>query len=301
MAGPKRITANGVDFAYMDAGSIDRPLALCLHGFPDHAPTFQYLLPALADAGFHAVAPWTRGYSPTGLAPDGNYQTASLALDAIALADALSPKRDDAVLIGHDWGAITAYCAAGYRPDRFTKLVTMAVPPSGAVASLFLDDAAQLRRSWYVFVFQTAFAESAVPAHDYAFVDLLWKDWSPGFTPSPSFMRALKDTFQAPGSTEAAIEYYRYLFGTSPANLDLADVQAHAFDHVPVDAMYLHGADDGCMGAEHCTDEKVRPWYDQSLDLHILPDCGHFLHVEHPEIVNPLIVEFLTRKPDKVK
>jgi pimeloyl-ACP methyl ester carboxylesterase len=297
MSGPKRITANGIDFAYMDAGSIDRPLALCLHGFPDHAPTWQYLLPALADAGFHAVAPWTRGYSPTGLAPDGNYQTASLALDAIALADALSPKRDDAVLIGHDWGALTAYCAAAHRPDRFTKLVTMAVPPSGAVAGLFVDNAAQLQRSWYVFVFQTGFAETAMPAHDFAFVDLLWRDWSPGFTPAPEFMRALKNTFAAPGGTEAAIAYYRFMFGTSPGSPDLADIEARIFDPVPVDALYLHGADDGCMGAENCGVDEVRPWFAGALDHHIVPGAGHVLHVEHPEVVNPLVVDFLTRKP----
>ncbi|MCU1456780.1 MAG: putative hydrolase or acyltransferase of alpha/beta superfamily [Actinomycetia bacterium] len=299
MTGPKRITANGVDFAYMDAGSIDRPLALCLHGFPDHAPTYQYLLPALADAGFHAVAPWTRGYSPTALAPDGNYQTASLALDALALADALAPKRSDAVLVGHDWGALTAYCAAAYRPERFTKLVTMAVPPSGAVAGAFASSAAQLQRSWYVFVFQTGFAEGALTADDFAMVDLLWKDWSPGFVPEAKFMRALKDTLGAPGSTEAAIEYYRFMFGTSKVDPVLDAVQDKVFAPVPVDALYLHGADDGCMAAELFDESTVRPWFSGELDFHVLPDSGHFLHVEHPEVVNPLIVDFLSRKPDK--
>jgi len=62
----KRITVRDVDFAYLEAG--EGPLVLCLHGFPDHAPTWEPMLGALAEAGFRGVAPWMRGYSPTGTA-----------------------------------------------------------------------------------------------------------------------------------------------------------------------------------------------------------------------------------------
>ena len=68
-----RVTANDVEFAYLEAGS--GPLALCLHGFPDSAWTWRHLLPALADAGFRAVAPFLRGYAPTAVPADGRYQT----------------------------------------------------------------------------------------------------------------------------------------------------------------------------------------------------------------------------------
>src|SRR5215211_7273466 len=84
------VTVNGIDFTYLHAGPPDGKLALCLHGFPDHAPTYTALLGELAAAGFHAVAPWMRGYHPTSLAPDGNYQIASLALDALELAHTLA-------------------------------------------------------------------------------------------------------------------------------------------------------------------------------------------------------------------
>src|SRR5690349_15013602 len=90
MADPARVHDNDVEFAYLEAGTADGPLALCLHGFPDHAPTWEPLMADLAAAGYHAVAPWMRGYAPTALAPDGNYQVASLALDAIGIADALA-------------------------------------------------------------------------------------------------------------------------------------------------------------------------------------------------------------------
>ena len=64
-----RISANGVEFGYLETG--EGPLALCLHGFPDSAWTWRHLLPALADAGYRAVAPFMRGYAPTSVPADG--------------------------------------------------------------------------------------------------------------------------------------------------------------------------------------------------------------------------------------
>ena len=69
--GSLTVEANGVEFACLEAGS--GTLALCLHGFPDSAHTWRHLLGGLAGAGFHAVAPFMRGFAPTGLAPDGSY------------------------------------------------------------------------------------------------------------------------------------------------------------------------------------------------------------------------------------
>src|SRR3989442_4173194 len=95
-----RVTANGIDVAYLACGD-DGPLALCLHGFPDSARTWRLLLPALAEAGFRAVAPWLRGYAPTGLDAQGRYPNGASVTDLVALHDALGCD-GDAVLIGHD-------------------------------------------------------------------------------------------------------------------------------------------------------------------------------------------------------
>ena len=104
-----QIEANGVNFSYLECGS--GPIALCVHGFPDSAHTWRYLMPELAQAGFRAIAPFTRGYAPTSLAPDDCYQTGARAADVNALHEALGGD-ENAVLIGHDWGASTAYIAA---------------------------------------------------------------------------------------------------------------------------------------------------------------------------------------------
>src|SRR5687768_2249913 len=84
--GPKTIEAGGLTFGYLEAG--EGPLVLCLHGFPDTAHTFDDLLPRLARAGYHAVAPFMRGYAPTSVPVDGDYSELRLGEDAIALIDA---------------------------------------------------------------------------------------------------------------------------------------------------------------------------------------------------------------------
>jgi pimeloyl-ACP methyl ester carboxylesterase len=286
-----RVTANAIDFAYLEAGPADGTLALCLHGFPDHAPTYEDLLEDLGDAGFHAVAPWMRGYHPTGLAPDGNYQVASLALDALALADALAGERP-AVIVGHDWGAMAAYTAVAHTPSRFIRLANMAVPHAGALGQHIFDPA-QLKRSWYMYFFQLPVSEAAVPMNDYAVIDQLWRDWSPGYEPDPDFMADLKKTMSAPGSLTAALDYYRFVLGTREADPALADVQAAYVQPTPVPALYLHGTDDGVMAADVVVEDELRPHFPAGLELVMVPKTGHFLHLEEPDVVNHRIITFL--------
>ena len=124
------VTANGVDFAYLHAGDPAAPLALCLHGFPDSAHGWRHLLPALADAGYHAVAPFQRGYAPTAVPADGRYQSGVLGVDANALHEALGGGAD-AVIIGHDWGASGTHAAAVLAPAAL-------LPPCAASAAAVL-------------------------------------------------------------------------------------------------------------------------------------------------------------------
>lgn len=291
---PRRVTANGIDFAYLEAGPADGPLALCLHGFPDHAPSWSPLMADLAEAGFHAVAPWMRGYAPTGPAPDGNYQTGALSADALALADALAPDRDDAVLIGHDWGAASAYGAVAHRPERFRKLVSLAVPHTAAVAPHLFGNVRQIKRSWYMFFFQMPIADMAVQMNDFAFIDMLWSDWSPGYTPDPSAIRALKDTLGSPGVLAAALGYYRATFDASAHDPAFASLQNAGMGPTPVPTLYLHGADDGCMGAELVNADALKPFFPGGLEVEVVPGTGHFLQLERPDLVNPRILRFLT-------
>jgi pimeloyl-ACP methyl ester carboxylesterase len=285
-----RVNANGIDFAYIACGD-EGPLALCLHGFPDSARTWRYLLPELAAAGYRAVAPWLRGYAPTGLDAEGRYQNGASVADAVALHDALGGD-DSAVLIGHDWGARIATGAAVFAPDRWSKLVTAAVPPSGAVAQGFLTYR-QLRRSWYMFFFQNPLAEFVVSMNDLEFIDRLWIDWSPGYDASADVPH-VKDALRDPANLSAAIEYYRATLNPAEHTVPEFQPQEDAIGGTPTQPhLYLHGDKDGCMGVEiahMATSFMTTP----GSCVEIVDNAGHFVHLEQPELVNRSIVEFLT-------
>jgi pimeloyl-ACP methyl ester carboxylesterase len=269
------VSANGVEFAYLSQGT--GPLALCLHGFPDSAHTWRHLLPALAAAGFRAVAPWTRGYAPTGVPADGDFTVAALAADANALHEAFGGD-GDAVLIGHDWGAITAYGAAANAPDRWRCVVTMAVPPPPVASAAFFDYA-QLKRSFYVYLFQTPLAELVAGADDLAFIDNLWRDWSPSYDGTHDVPH-VKDALRAPANLAAAIGYYRAMFTGGV----LGGVPAQP-------TLYLHGADDGAFLADR-VGEAAEHLSGKSR-VEVLPDVGHFLHLEKPDEVNARVLDWI--------
>ena len=240
------VLANGIQFSTLEMG--EGPLVLCLHGFPDHARSFRHQLPVLAKAGFRAVAPYMRGYAPTAAAADGRYQSAVLAQDAVELITALG--YDSAHLFGHDWGAIAAHGAAIIAPHKVKKLITAAVPHGPAVLSAFLGDYDQLQRSWYMFFFQTPFADAAVPANDFEFIARLWQDWSPGWQYPAEEMESLKVTFRNPGVMQAALSYYRCTLNPALQDPTLGELQAMlSMAPVPAPTLFLHGAQDGCMGA----------------------------------------------------
>ena len=95
--------ANGLTFEYLTAG--DGPLALCVHGFPDSPFSYRYLLPALAEAGYRAVAPFNRGFAPTELPDDRHHiHSSTMAADQNALHEALGGD-SDAILIAHELGS----------------------------------------------------------------------------------------------------------------------------------------------------------------------------------------------------
>lgn len=283
----RSVVVNDTELAYLEQGS--GPLALCLHGFPDTAHSWRFLLDDLADGGFRAVAPFQRGYAPSAVPADGRYQTGVLAMDAIALHEALGGG-DDAVVIGHDWGAMAATGAAVHAPDRWRRIVTMAVPPGPAAGAALLGDLGQLKRSWYMFFFQSPFADMVVPANDMAYIDMLWADWSPGYDAShdlPLVKAALGD----PANLAAALGYYRAALGDGFKDPTLEAEQAAAGAVPSQPTLYLHGRDDGGIGPEVA--ELAATMTPPNVTVEIVDHAGHFLQLEQAELVNARILEFL--------
>jgi pimeloyl-ACP methyl ester carboxylesterase len=286
-----RIEVGDQEIAYLSAGmNNDGPLAVCLHGFPDSAHTWRHLLPQLADNGYRAVAPFLRGYAPSAVPSDGRLQTAASALDAIGLAEQLGGEHLQSVIIGHDWGAVIAHIAANHRPDLWSKVVTMAVPPGSAVGAAFVTNLAQVKRSWYMFFFQHPLADFVVGANDLAYIDMLWEDWSPGHDATED-LALLKPSLRGPENLQAALGYYRATLGAGYNDPDLQSVQDLSSVIPPQPLLYLHGRNDGCMGLEVA--EFARSEFPSSARAEFVEDAGHFLHLERPEAVNRSIIEFL--------
>jgi pimeloyl-ACP methyl ester carboxylesterase len=281
------VRAGDVDFAYLAMGS--GPLALCLHGYPDSAWTWRHLLPELAAAGYRAVAPFNRGYAPTSLAPDGVYQAGVLGVDANALHGALGGD-GDAVLIGHDWGAMGAYAGATLAPDNWRRIVAAAVPPGPVVAGAFMSFD-QLKLSWYMFFQLTPLADLVVPANDFEFVGRLWQDWSPGYDGGQDLARFV-ECMEGTGRVEAALGYYRQTLQPELQDPTLDAAQNAAYSLPPQPLLYLHGRTDGCMRievAETSGDVMTVP----GSRAVMVDDAGHFLQLEQPEVVNAEILAFL--------
>lgn len=292
MTSTREFPGAGAEITCVVSDSIDdhdRPLAVCIHGFPDTPHTWRHLTPRLEAAGWRVAAPFLRGYAPSEVPADGCVQTGASALDVIALHTRLGGD-GRAAIIGHDWGAPITYGAANHAPDRWAKVVAMAVPPGPALATAFLTNHDQLKKSWYMFFFQHPLADLVVPADDLAFIDMIWSDWSPGYESGDDVL-AVKSALRDPANLAAAIGYYRAALSGVGVRDDLAEVQA-ATSVVPSQPLlYLHGAVDGCVGAEVA--ESARGDVGPNVTIDIVPDVAHFLHLESPDAINDRILEFL--------
>jgi pimeloyl-ACP methyl ester carboxylesterase len=285
----RTVPTSRLEHGVLEAGPPDGPLALLLHGFPDTAWTWRHLMPALAGAGYHAIAPFMRGYHPTQVPDDGHYQTGALVADAVALHEALGGD-ERAVLIGHDWGASAAYGAAAFAPQRWAKVVASAVPPLGAlVGGIFTF--AQLKRSWYIWFFQLGLADGVVAGEDLALIVALWADWSPGYDASEDLAQ-LRASLPTPANVSAAIGYYRAMFDPAKQAPELAAEQAAGFAPVPQPTLYLHGDRDGALGAE-LVNEQILAFLGHGSRMEMLEGAGHFSHLERPAEVEALVLDFL--------
>ncbi len=275
----KTIHANGVEFAYLEAG--EGPLVLCLHGFPDTAYSFSEMLVLLAEQGFRAVVPFMRGYYPSGFAPDGDYSVLALAEDVLALIEALGFQK--ATVIGHDWGAMAAYTAANLQTDCFDKLVLMCVPHMHSTKMSW----AQMKKSWYVFYFQLAWLpERQLPRGNYQFIDRLYREWSPNWNPKDFALGPLKRAMAEPGGLKAMLAYYRAMIrGSSKYQREVMARQTS------VPTLYFAGEADGSVGMDQF--ENTEQAFTESYEFVSYPGVGHFPHRENFPAYSAKVIQFL--------
>jgi pimeloyl-ACP methyl ester carboxylesterase len=283
---------NGLSFSALAQGS--GPTVLCLHGFPDCMRSFRHQLPALAGAGFRAIAPTLRGYEPSSQPRDRDYHMVRMAEDVVAWIDDLGLERVH--LVGHDWGAVIGYAVAALAPERFDSLTTLAVPHPGRMQSDGLRQLpGQLRNSWYMFFFQLrGLADAVVEARDWAFIEKLWRDWSPGWSPPAEELAAVKRTLAQPGVKKAALGYYRHAF--SFLSSAARDTRALLISEIRVPTLALTGALDGCMDTRMHDIAMRKEDFPAGVDVSRVEGAGHFLHQEKPDEINRQLLDWLSQQ-----
>jgi pimeloyl-ACP methyl ester carboxylesterase len=237
------------------------------------------------------VAPFSRGYAPTGLPVDGNYQLGALVRDVLELHRALRGGAD-ALLVGHDWGAMTAYSVSAFAPELFRRIVVMSVPPLPTMQRVFGGRGAtrlglrQARRSWYI-------AANQIPGlSERAFDPLvrrLWADWSPGYDAGEDLQHVAR-ALPTVARRRAAISYYRAMAQPWRRSREYAAEQAGFLAVPSVPTLYLHGERDGALLPE--VGAEVGPDLAAGSRAMMVSAAGHFVQLEQPATVADAIRRF---------
>lgn len=265
-------------FHAIELGPKDAPPLIWLHGFPDHPPS---ALPFLEHLTKHrrVIAPWLRGYSPSPI--EGPFDLETLVADVGALIDKLGARQVD--LVGHDWGAAITYATCMFLPDKIRRAATLALPhPLTFLRSL--KTGAQMRRSWYMALFQIPGSERLVRTNNFAMIDHLWRTWSPGFQLDDVRRAALHTCLGA--SLPGPLGYYRAI--VRPFSQFDQRVKKLAVP-IATPLLQLHGADDGCIGVPSIDDARRF----RERELVVVPEAGHFLHLEAPAEIAERIARWL--------
>jgi pimeloyl-ACP methyl ester carboxylesterase len=249
-------------------------------------------MPALAAAGYRAVAPFQRGYAPTAIPADGGYTVTDLIDDANGLHEALGGD-GDSVIIAHDWGIVGGWGAPVHAPDRWRKVVVANVPPLQVYGQLLLAPE-QIYRLCHFWFFQYALADAVIAAADFAFLDYIWSRWSPGYDAADDLSRA-KDCLRDPANLAAALGYYRAAF--DPARFGTEEWTAEhggAWGAIPTQpTLYLHGSQDGMIPLDDASLAQIGALLSKGSEATRIENAGHFLLAEQPEQVIDRVIPFL--------
>ena len=224
----KQVDAGVLNIGYVEIGPKDGPAVLLLHGWPYDIHAFTEVAPRLAAAGYRAIVPHLRGHGTTRFRSADtvrNGQQAALAMDGIALLDALEIKQ--AVVAGFDWGARTVDIMAALWPERCKALVSVSgyLIGSQKANAAPLPPAAELQW-WYQFYFATERGRAGYAANTEAFNRLIWTLASPRWKfDDATFARTAK-SFVNPDHVDIVIHNYRWRLGLAQGEAEYDDLEA---------------------------------------------------------------------------
>jgi pimeloyl-ACP methyl ester carboxylesterase len=278
------ITSPALTFDALVAGKSDAPLVLMLHGFAESLHCWRAQLAALAGAGYRAIAPGQRGYSP-GARPDtgdrANYHIDRLMDDAMEIVAASGYGERRFHLVGHDWGGSIAWALADRHPQRLASLTILSRPhPNAFNRALQMSDGEQAQRSRHHKAFLEPDAADVVLADD---------------------ARWLRERWMAAGVPAAAIEQHLSVIGNKPTmEAALAWYRARGAIRGPlgtikVPTLYVWGDADDTVG--RVAAEGTRDFVSAPYRFEVLPGGGHFAADQTPERVSELLLEHVAAHP----
>lgn len=281
---------NNLRIHYVSAGK--GPLVLLLHGFPEFWYSWRHQIPVLAER-FRVVAPDMRGYNLTEK-PMGvrRYRLELLMEDLRGLIHHLGERR--VVLVAHDWGGGVAWPFAARYPQLVDRLVILNCPPPTVLMRHLMSNRAQLRRSYYMFLFQLPLLpELVLRARDYRLVEKAFRGWAidkGAFTDHDIAM--FKEAAAKPGALTGGINYYRAAFRQFLRSPHTA-LENRAKVRCPT--LVIWAEEDRALGKEMTLDFHRE--VEGPLTIRYIPNCSHWVQQERPKEVNSLIMEFLSDYP----
>ena len=298
------VTANGTRFHLASIG--EGPLVLLLHGFPEFWWTWRHQLVALAEAGYRAVAVDLRGYGGSDKPPRG-YDLITAAADAAGLISALGEA--NAVVVGHDWGGLTAWTLAAYFPKAVRRLaiVSMAHPlrMRAAVLSSPLSvhrsigwPAAKNGRGGYPLVFQVPMLpERRLVRDGGALVGTILSSWSAPGWPDQETAQIYQTAMRIPPVAHTSLEYQRW-FVRSTFRPDGLRYARQMRSPVAAPVLHLHGAIDPCILPQ--TARGAGRYVEGPYRWKVIEGAGHYPHEERPELFDSELLGWLADpEPDR--
>jgi pimeloyl-ACP methyl ester carboxylesterase len=309
----RTIKTNGINMHIAEAGS--GPLLLMIHGFPELWYSYRHQIPALADAGFHAVAIDVRGYGRTDAPePIEAYSMKNMTADAVGVLDALG--EDTAVVVGHDWGSPIAWNSAVLYPDRFRAVIGMSVPyfPRPAAPPTQLFKQAFGDTFFYILYFQKPGVAEAELEEDVRRSMSLFLYAASGDAPqnrenwmkpkTARFLEGMPAVEALPAwLTEEDLDYFTSEFERTGyrgglnryRNMDRDWEELPELEGATVQqpAQFIYGDRDGVIAMNPAGPELMKQNVPNLRSIVKLPGAGHWTQQERPQEVNAAMIEFL--------
>lgn len=263
-------------------------LVILLHGFPEFWYSWRYQIPALARY-FKVVVPDLRGYNDSDK-PNEGYDLNTLSADIKGLIERFGYLK--AHIVGHDWGGIVAWHIAQKFPELINRLVVLNAPHPRRFGQEILTNLDQVLHSWYVFAFQLPGLPEWFIQHNLkSFVDKVFREQAvrkAAFTAEN--LQIYQEALQKPRVLNAALNYYRQLI--TPQFWQ--EYWGRNSQPIKVPTLVLWGEDDSFLSKKMVN--GLEQLIAAPFQLKTIPDCGHWIQQEAPQIVNRELLNFLLKK-----